>query len=130
MLLDTNILIDFHRKTNKEKSILWKIDPSITLYISTLTCFELLRGADTLNLKEEAIELIETFNIIDFTYDISVLASENEIIMNKSNHHIEEIDLFIGCTGIYKNIPVLTLNTKHFENIPNIILADLSLYLN
>lgn len=49
--------------------------------------------------------------------------------MNKSRKQIEISDLMIAATAIYYQLPLATFNTKHFINVPNLILIENSDYL-
>ena len=44
ILVDTSVLIDFFRKKNKKKSLLYKIQKTHKIYASTISEFEFLAG--------------------------------------------------------------------------------------
>lgn len=46
--------------------------------------------------------------------------------LKPKNALIELADLLIGATAISNSVPLATLNKKHFERIPNLVLIDLS----
>lgn len=47
MVVDTSIFVEFLRLKNKKKARLYEVIGSTTLYVSTVTFFELYTGANT-----------------------------------------------------------------------------------
>lgn len=126
ILLDTSILIDYYRKTNKEKTVLFELTNKGYLFsISTITKFEICTGA---NEKQMIFwnQLFKSFTIFPFDENTSDFASEINVSLKKKRKQIDIADLFIASTAIANNIPISTLNLKHFERIERLELIDLS----
>ncbi len=58
ILVDTSVIIEFFRKANKEKTLLYKIF-DYKLYISAITVFELLAGATSIDKRKNLEDLFE-----------------------------------------------------------------------
>jgi len=68
--------------------------------------------------------LIDTSIIIDFSKEISLEASQIYIALKINNNIIEFRDIFIAATAIEHNLPLATLNKKHFIKIEQLELLD------
>ncbi|NPA40410.1 MAG: type II toxin-antitoxin system VapC family toxin [Thermodesulfobacteria bacterium] len=112
ILIDTNIIIEFLRKKNKQKSYLWKIkEMDLNCFISTITVFELYAGAITERHKR----------------DLETAKRSAEIYkeLKNNNQLIEFRDIFIGATALEINLPIITLNEEHFKRIKGIKIYDI-----
>ena len=121
ILVDTTILVDFLRKRNKEKTLLWKLkEMYATLSISSISVFELFAGAID-NVKVKNVQsLLKWLEVIEFDEELGEMAGGIFIELKKQNKIIDFRDLFIGTTAVFYNLEIATLNISHFENIPNI----------
>ncbi len=125
-LLDSTILIDYFRKRNKSKSILYKLSSNHSFCISSITVFEIKIGLKTENQINDYNVLMENIEILpldDFCIDEAVKIYNH---LKKENNQVELADLLIGATAISNSLPLATLNEKHFKNILNIELITLS----
>ena len=61
------------------------------------------------------------------TTEIAQLSGEIYKDLKAKNQHIEFRDIFIGATAIMRNIPLLTLNEKHFTGIKGIKIYDVQI---
>jgi tRNA(fMet)-specific endonuclease VapC len=124
ILIDTSIIIGHIRKKQKDKTLLYYFfQNEFEIYISTVTTFEIYNG-----INQENIKLVDTLfsRLIPISLD-NQIAKYSSIIYNKlknENKIIEIRDIFIAATAIIKNLPLSTLNTKHFNRIENIILWE------
>jgi predicted nucleic acid-binding protein len=117
VLLDTSILIDFFRKSHKEKSKWFElIKAGNEFAISVVTEYEILIGSN-----DEQLEYWRTiFNQIKvLPLDSTVINSAVEIhsTLKKKRKQIDVADLFIAATAVRHNMPIATLNKSHFERI-------------
>ena len=120
ILIDTSILVDYFRKVDKSKSDLLKIYRKYEdLYISSITTFELLSGVNKKN-REATEKLLNGFNTIPFNKYIARKAAQIYRDLRHRNKIIEIRDIFIGATAIYSDLPIKTLNKKHFDRIKQI----------
>lgn len=118
LLLDTSVIIDFLRRTEKQETLLYKLSQE-QLYISIVTHTELYAGKSVWEhrkAKEELEELFSGINILSFGEDISKLAGK----IKARRHNISLLDCIIAATAIRQEIGLVTLNTKDFENIESL----------
>ena len=120
ILIDTSIIIEYVRKKNKAKTILYKLYKSYDeLFISSITVFEIFVGVNIKNVNL-INQLFEGFRILPFDLTIAKIASQVYNELKSQNKIIEFRDIFIAATAIGNSLSVVTLNTKDFERIPNL----------
>lgn len=116
-MLDTSILIDFYRKTDKSKSLFFKLSDENRIFaVSVITHFEIYSGS-----KPEQTtfwnNLFYDFPVIPLNKDISLLATSINTALKKKRMQIDIPDLLIAATAITQGLPCATLNKKHFARI-------------
>jgi tRNA(fMet)-specific endonuclease VapC len=117
LLIDTSIIIDHLRKKNKRKSQYYKIIGKYTLFVSTVTLFELFAGAKDQQKMDDINNIIEYLKILPFTKQTAEKAGEIYLSLKSENKLIEIKDLFIAATALSHSLPLMTLNVKHFDRI-------------
>jgi len=120
VLIDTSIIIDYLRKTNKEKTLFWKIINSYECYISSITVFELYSGAKELSHHEALDTVLSHLIILPFDTKQAKISSSIFQKLKSKNKLIEFRDIFIASLAIAKQIPLATLNKKHFKRIDDL----------
>jgi len=129
LLIDTSIIIDFLRKKNKENTLFWKIINEYACYISTITEFELFCGAITDEKKLELEKIINSLQIINFDENASLKSAEIFLSLRSKNKNIEFRDIFIAATAIVADLPLSTLNQKHFNRISELKLQNIDKWI-
>lgn len=119
ILLDTSILIDYFRKEKKDKTILYNLSQDYNFSISSITEFEFLSGFKDKDL-EFARELLKDIVVVPFDSGCAKIASDIYKDLKANNLLIDPPDIFIAATALYKNLPLATLNVKHFQRISNL----------
>lgn len=117
MVIDTSIFIEHLRKKNKANSRLSMIPDTSLLFVSSITVFELLMGANDSQKKTDVDELLSGVFIIEFDKQIAEKSAEIYRDLKKKNLLIEFRDIFIAATALVHNVPVKTLNFKHFNRV-------------
>ena len=117
ILVDTSILIDYYRKTDKENSI-WVslVRQGYSFAVSAVSKYEIFSGANSnqLTFWENVFQSINVIPFDEFVVDTAVLLNSN---LKKKRKQIDIADLFIAATAVAHNLPLTTLNKKHFERI-------------
>ena len=125
VLIDTSIIIDHLRKKNKSNTIFFKlVSDNYNLHISAITLFELLAGAIDAQKLKDIKTTLSFVKILDFDSSSATKASELYLQLKKRNRLVDIRDLFIAASAITQNLPVSTLNLKHFQHIPEIIIFN------
>ncbi|MGN6436822.1 MAG: type II toxin-antitoxin system VapC family toxin [Agriterribacter sp.] len=124
LMIDTSILIDYFRKTDKSKSRLVSHFQNFDkLYISTITEFEIFNGASQIH-KNFWDRMLTRLIILDFDRNAARKAAEIVGQLKVKRKTIDKPDLFIAATAIVNNLPLDTLNMKHFADIEDLNLFD------
>lgn len=115
--LDTSVLIEYFRKMKKENAFFTSLlDSHERFAISVITEFEIYSGATD--------EQMEFWNA--FFRQIQILPLNTEAIqiaailfkqLKAQNSLIDMPDLLIAATALSHQLPLATLNVKHFERI-------------
>ena len=117
VVLDTSILIDFFRKTAKNKTELIKlVDEGYSYCISAITEYEIYVGA-TVAQHGYWKQFLLTTNVLPFDTDAVVKAVEINHQLKRKRQQIDIADLFIAASSMINGLPLATLNKKHFERI-------------
>jgi predicted nucleic acid-binding protein len=124
ILVDTSILIDYYRKTDKEKSV-WisLVRQEFSFAISVVTKYEIYSGATSnqLTFWNRALQVITVIPLDEISVDAAVTINS---ALKKIRKQIDIADLFIAATAIAHNLPLATLNKKHFDRIDMIDIIE------
>jgi len=124
LVIDTTLLIDYFRKTDKSKSRLVQLSERFDqLAISTVTEFEVYSGATETQLTFWN-ELLSEIIVLPFDSQATHIAVEIQRDLKKLRKSIEKADLFIAATAVANRLTLDTLNRKHFDNIKQLALLD------
>jgi predicted nucleic acid-binding protein len=120
LLIDTSILIDYFRRTDKEKSrLIHHFRRFQKIYISSITEFEIYNGATDAH-KEFWDKMLTRIIVLDFD---SLAAREAARIVSElkpKRKTIDKPDLFIAAIAIVNGLTFDTLNVKHFIHIDSL----------
>ncbi|MBF0450288.1 MAG: type II toxin-antitoxin system VapC family toxin [Candidatus Magnetomorum sp.] len=124
ILIDTSVIIDFLRKKNKQKSVLWRIKEKYECLISTVTLFELQCGSKTEQHEKDIHKLLKWIETIPFDENISDISATIFQDLRAKNQLIEFRDIFIAATAISGDLSLATFNLNHFKRIQNLSLLN------
>ena len=117
ILVDTSILIDLFRKTDKNNAVLISlVRPGYSYLISAITEYEIYTGAGTGQI-EFWNNFLERTEVLPFDRRAAKVAVSINQDLKRKRKQIAIPDLFIAATAIANNLPFATLNLKHFERI-------------
>ena len=119
ILIDTSVVIDHFRKKNKQRSLLYELSKENRLFLSAISKFEFLVGTKLAQIRQTE-QIIEGFNILSFNSNVADVASDIAKKLKAKNKIIEFRDIFIAATAITNDMPLSTLNVKHFERIDDL----------
>jgi tRNA(fMet)-specific endonuclease VapC len=123
-LLDTTILIDYFRKTDKANSKLIALfDDGYDFSIAAVTHYEIYSGATPAQLSFWTNLLART-KVLAFDQIVSQTSVDINNMLKRKQKQIGMADLFIAATAIANNLPLSTLNRKHFDRIDGLTLLD------
>jgi len=117
VLVDTSILIDYFRKSDKSNSVWLKLfDQGFDFCISAITEYEIYSGA-TASQYHFWDEILKKTKVLPFDQAVVKTAVEINNNLKHKRKQIDLADLFIAATAIAHEHPIATLNKKHFERI-------------
>jgi predicted nucleic acid-binding protein len=119
LLIDTSILIDHLRKTQKDKTVFYQLASQYDYLISAVTDFEFSIGSTPQN-RHFTEELLARFPVLSFDSACVKTASTIYRDLKAKNPLISLPDIFIAATAITHDLQLLTLNRKHFERVENL----------
>jgi predicted nucleic acid-binding protein len=116
-VVDTNILVRLLRGEKRAQILLNQVKPA---YVSTVTAMELYAGAVSSQHRKSIDTLLSSAKIIDVSLPIAkktayLVKKHPEFFGKKVLHGVA--DAFITATGIYLNLPILTLDKRHFAKM-------------
>ena len=124
ILLDSSVLIELFRKKDKKKTLFYSISQSYSdLCISSITYYEVGIG----NRKSHFDywkKLSDKLSVIPFDKACSITAISIYTDLKSTNNMIDFADILIGATALTHNIPIATLNIKHFQRIKELELIE------
>ncbi len=120
VLVDTSILIDYYRKSDKSKSI-WVnlVRQGYTFAVSAITKYEIYSGAtdNQLAFWDNVFRSMTNLPFDEACVDSAVLINA---VLKRKRKQIGIADLFIAATAMSHQLPVATLNRKHFERVDDL----------
>ncbi len=117
LLIDTTIIIEHLRKTDKRRSILFNIPETTSLFVSSITVFELLAGAIDTAKQRDVYLLLDGIAVLPFDIISAEEAGKLYRELIATNTLIEIRDIFIAATARANGLAIMTLNNKHFERV-------------
>ena len=125
VMVDTSILIDFYRKTDKSNSVWIKlVREGYVFTISAITKYEIYSGA---NASQSAYwdNVFDQIEIIPLDEDCIDTAVHINSELKKISKQIALADLLIAASAVTNEMHLATLNKKHFERIDSLNLVEL-----
>ena len=120
MVIDTGIFIEHLRAKDKTRTTLYQLAENEVLCISAVSVYELYMGATTLDKVKDVGQLITGLTILPFDETVAITAAEIFLKLKRNNQLIEFRDIFIAATCIANELPIATLNKKHFKRVDNL----------
>jgi predicted nucleic acid-binding protein len=124
VLVDTSILIDYFRKTEKSNTALVKLfRQGYDFSISAITEYEIYSGANASQLNFWN-DILNNISVIPFDQSAVKAAVQINQVLKQKSKQIDIADLFIAATAISNNLPIATLNLKHFKRVDQLTIIE------
>ena len=124
ILIDTSILIDYYRKTDKNNSVWLKlVRDDYSFAISVITKYEIYAGAtpSQVSFWDSILQAVSIIPLDELSIDTAVIING---ILKKKRKQIDLADLLIAATAVANDFPLATLNKKHFTRIEELKVLD------
>jgi predicted nucleic acid-binding protein len=112
-LVDTDVLIDFLRGVESSVRLILAMPE---LHISAVSVAELYAGVKSAHEERELVKLIDECEVHDVTRDIASHAGKWKKKYFPS-HGVQIPDALIAATATMKELPLYTLNVRHYPMI-------------
>jgi len=130
VILDSSVIIAAERRGHSVRQILeqmGKAQPELEIGVSVVSIAELVHGAyraKTQEQKERRLEFIDRLcsdvPVYPVTLEIARLAGRIEGEQDAKGVRLAFEDLLIGATALHLGYHVVTLNLRHFQQIPGL----------
>jgi predicted nucleic acid-binding protein len=126
VLVNTTIIIDHFRKLKKDHThFIRAIRKFDNLYISAMTLYEVEFVYERDKRPSELSELLPFLKLLPIDDPTARQAASLHSDLIAQNKDIGIRDVFIASTALVHQLPLLTLNIKHFERVPALSLIHL-----
>ena len=131
IIINTNVFIEHQRKQNKKNSKLTRLVENYdiaTIFVlnftskiefktkTTITVYELFAGAVTPRHEEDIRNLLFGVRILRLDRESAEIAAKERLRLLKQNKQFEIRDILIAGIVIKHQLPLATLNVKHFAD--------------
>lgn len=125
ILVDTSILINYYRKTDKSNSVWIKlIRQGYSFVISSVTKYEIYSGA-TQSQLDFRDKVLKDNKVLSFDESCVDTAVEVNAALKRKRKQIDIADLFIAATALSHNFPIATMNKNHFDRIDGLEIIEI-----
>jgi predicted nucleic acid-binding protein len=125
-VLDSSMIIHHTRLGNKRHSFFLR---SLLVYnpnLSVISIYEIELGAYRAGRLSDIAALQVDFKILPLTQEIAQRAASLDADLIRRNRQIGIKDTFIAATCLVHNLPLLTVNVRHFDHIGGLQLIELN----
>ena len=119
MVIDSSIFIQHLRAKDRSRTELTLLSTPF-VFVSSVTLYELFMGAITPTKWQDVMDVTQNIPILNFDGSVAEEAGRIFHILKTSGQLIEFRDIFIAATALVHQMPVKTLNRKHFIRIPGL----------
>lgn len=118
-IVDTSALIAYLRKESPGEIVFTLLEEE-SVVVPAVCIFELLAGVRSEKHIQQRRQLLDLTEIAEMDRNISEKAAELFTVLRSKGITIDNEDLIIAATSIILDIPLLTANKKHFNNIESL----------
>lgn len=119
VVVDTSILIDYLRDGTKWETFVKNVGEDVELFLPTIVIFELFTGNSTKSMakKTELVDFLKQFSRINLDEQIAKRAGG---LLRDLKTTLQVPDYIIAASALEIGATVVTLNQKHFQQIPQL----------
>jgi tRNA(fMet)-specific endonuclease VapC len=125
IIADTDVLIDYLAGTQPAADQVLAYAESDGLQTSAITCFELLSGARYGKRGDAVRRLVGAIPVLPLDREAATRAADVRKQLAGAGVSIAMADSLIAGIALVNNLPLLTRNRKHFENVEALRLVPL-----
>lgn len=126
VVVDTSILVDHLRGGMAWRDFLARVEKDTEFFIPTIVIFELYSGKNTqeAHILHKVVNLVKLFQKIELDEEIAIRAGE---LYRDVSKDLQVPDYIIAASALKIGGTVITLNKRHFQQIPGLSLYPLNI---
>ena len=117
VIVDADVVIEVLRKNPAVTSYLRNDIGAFNIVLSAVTIAEIQQGATNKEGLQQINRLLKQYIILPIDHPISNIFS-NLVQKYVLSHDTDIGDTFVAATALHYQIPLLTMNYKHYKHIP------------
>jgi tRNA(fMet)-specific endonuclease VapC len=124
VLIDSSIIIS-HFRRKRASSLLAAAEKFDEIQISAISAFKVDLGARIAGRESDLERVLPELRVLPITHETVTVAIDIIMDLRKKGRSIDLRDLFIAATTREHDLPLLTENEAHFQDIPGIKLVSI-----
>ena len=124
ILVDTGVWFDFFAGVEPSAGATERLLVEKRAALSATTAFELRAGVIGKKRLQQIARLVGMVPLLPLTTEVALIAGELYTTLKAKGRLVGNEDLFLAATALEIGVPVLTLNRKHFERVPDLEVLD------
>ena len=126
VVVDTDVMIEVLRKNPAVTSFLRNDIGAFNIVLSAVTIAEIQQGATSKENLQQINKFLKQYIVLPIDQNISSIFTS--LVQKYVLSHDTDIgDTFVAATALHYQLPLLTMNHKHYKHIPNLQLIRHSL---
>jgi len=118
--LDTNVLIAYLKGREPGASAVERVVKNSVCYVTSITVYELMFGVARAQKRIGEDDLLGVMVVLPFDDAVARRSASLHAQLVMANRDIGVKDTFIAATCLENDIPILTINRRHFERVPGL----------
>lgn len=123
-VIDSSIIIQHARTRDQQQSLFLRALLHYNPHLSAISIYEIELGAFRAGRLSDIAALQIDFIILPFTEAVARRAAMLDADLIRQNLHIGIKDSFIAATCLVHDLPLLSVNVRHFDRIEGLQLVD------
>ncbi len=119
VIIDADFMIELMRKNHSAKSFIINEVGNENIILSCITVAEILQGANNKENLQQLNKILKQYIVLPVDHFISDIFSSlfQKYVLS---HDTGIPDTLVAATALHYNLPLLSINQKHFKHIPNL----------
>jgi predicted nucleic acid-binding protein len=119
VVVDADVMIEVLRKNPSVASYLRNDIGAFNIVLSAITVAEIQQGATSKESLQQINRFLKQYIVLPIDYHISNIFTS--LVQKYVLSHNSDIgDTFVAATALHYQLPLLTINYKHYKHIPNL----------
>ena len=122
VVVDADVMIEVLRKNPAVAAYLRNDIGALNIVLSAVTVAEIQQGATNKENLQQINKFLKQYIVLPIEHQISAIFSS--LVQKYVLSHDTDIgDTFVAATALHHQLPLLTMNLKHYKHIPNLQLV-------